>query len=79
MLSLINTHLLAAGKQSLGWLHPVLYDIIDNDPNVFYDIVKGANPFGACQGFQARPGFDPISGAGTPLFDKLLMAVMKRY
>lgn len=66
MISLINGHLLAAGKSPLGFLNPFLYAAHAADPAIFKDITIGDN---ACTrdycmqyGFKAGPGWDPVSG-----------------
>jgi tripeptidyl-peptidase-1 len=37
----------------------------------FNDVVVGSNPGCQKQGFPAAPGWDPVSGLGTPNFAKL--------
>ncbi|KAF7290721.1 Family S53 protease-like protein [Mycena indigotica] len=74
MISLINDRLLAAGKPVLGFLNPWLYGTAAK--TAFTDITAGKN-FGTCQksvSFEATQGWDPITGLGTPSFDKLLAA-----
>jgi tripeptidyl-peptidase-1 len=53
---------LAAGKSSLGFLNPLIYQ----HPEVFNDIVKGNNPGCNTNGFPAEKGWDPVTGMGTP-------------
>lgn len=57
--------LAAAGKRNgLGRaLLPILYA----NPQAFRDVVEGTN-----SGYAAGPGYDRVSGLGTPLWDKLL-------
>ena len=35
---------------------------------MFTDIVSGSNPYEKCDGFQAAPGWDPVTGLGTPIY-----------
>ena len=56
MISSINGHLLDAGKPTLGFLNPFLYQ----NAEAFLDITKGGN-----NGFDATVGYDPASGLGT--------------
>jgi tripeptidyl-peptidase I len=56
MISSINGHLLDAGKPTLGFLNPFLYQ----NAKAFLDITKGGN-----NGFDATVGYDPASGLGT--------------
>lgn len=79
MISLINDKLLASGKKQLGFLNPWIYMNTD----AFTDIVKGNNALGrpgmpgwdkVPYGFNATKGWDPVTGVGTPIFDKMLNA-----
>ncbi|KAJ7908854.1 subtilisin-like protein [Mycena leptocephala] len=77
VISLINDRLLAAGKPVLGFLNPWLYA---GGKTGLTDITEGKNFGGACPpsvvAFNATEGWDPITGLGTPVFDKLLAAAM---
>ncbi|KZP29310.1 family S53 protease [Athelia psychrophila] len=66
-LALINDQLLAAGKSALGFINPLLYA----NPDALNDIVTGNNPGCGTDGFTAVSGWDPVTGLGTPNFDKL--------
>ncbi|KAJ7773972.1 family S53 protease-like protein [Mycena metata] len=70
--------LLAAGKPVLGFLNPWLYSA--GAQAGLTDITEGKNFGGACSpsvvAFNATKGWDPITGLGTPVFDKLLAAAM---
>ena len=71
LISLINEQLLQSGKPALGFLNPFLYANAD----AFHDIVIGDNfdsPFGGNFGFNCTPGWDAVTGLGTPNFQKLL-------
>ncbi|KAJ3546551.1 hypothetical protein NM688_g5505 [Phlebia brevispora] len=70
MIALINAERLAAGKTVLGWLNGFLYA----NPGAFVDIVSGSNPGCNTDGFPATPGWDPVTGLGTPIFDRLKAA-----
>jgi len=75
--SLLNEARIAAGKPLMGFLNPFLYANAD----AFFDVVKGTNAIGRGTGpleygFAAAPGWDPATGLGTPLFDKLLDAAL---
>lgn len=39
----------------------------------FNDVTSGNNPGCGSQGFAAAPGWDPVTGLGTPSFMKLLI------
>ena len=68
VISLINEKRAQAGKKSVGFVHPVLY----KHPEVFNDIVKGHNQYTNVTGFRCAPGWDPVTGLGTPNYPKLL-------
>jgi tripeptidyl-peptidase-1 len=70
MITMINDARLAIGKGSLGFLNPLLYDPIFAP--AFNDITIGSNPGCGTQGFNAVAGWDPVTGNGTPNFERLL-------
>ncbi|KAJ7210137.1 family S53 protease-like protein [Mycena pura] len=76
IVALINDRLIAAGKPVLGFLNPFLYA----SQSAFTDITAGHNSGLVCAAstaaFDATTGWDPLSGVGTPLFDKLLAAAL---
>ncbi|EFQ35648.1 Pro-kumamolisin [Colletotrichum graminicola] len=72
VLTLINEERIAAGKPTLGFVHPILYE----HPEVFNDIVQGSNPGCNSTGFTAAKGWDPVTGLGSPNFDKLRKLLM---
>ena len=45
-------------------------------PEIFNDITNGTNPGCGTDGFRASPGWDPLTGLGTPNFPKMLAAFM---
>lgn len=68
----INEERLAKGKSPIGFANPALYQ----KPSVFNDITIGdqsAGGSGDCGGksFKAVPGWDPLTGLGTPNYPKL--------
>ena len=38
------------------------------DKAAFTDVTAGNNAYGACSGFDCAPGWDPMTGLGTPNF-----------
>ncbi|KAF7368588.1 Family S53 protease-like protein [Mycena venus] len=77
VIALINDRLVADGKPVLGFLNPWLY----GNAGALTDITIGHNSGDACgnstfSGFDASAGWDPLTGLGTPIFDKLLTAAM---
>lgn len=72
VVSLLNDRLVAAGKSPLGFLNPFLYS---TGASALNDITSGSNPGCNTNGFPAEKGWDPVTGLGTPDFNKLLRAV----
>ncbi|KAH8696765.1 putative protease S8 tripeptidyl peptidase I [Talaromyces proteolyticus] len=59
---------IAAGKSGpLGFLNPILYKNAD----AFNDITEGTNSGCGTDGFSTAPGWDPVTGLGTPNYPKL--------
>ncbi|KAF9046290.1 subtilisin-like protein [Panaeolus papilionaceus] len=70
MITMVNDARLAIGKGPVGFINPVLYSPILAP--VFNDITIGGNQGCGTPGFQAVPGWDPVTGVGTPNFERLL-------
>jgi tripeptidyl-peptidase-1 len=69
IITLINDWRLNAGKSTVGFLNPVFY----THYSAFHDITKGSSKgCGGKTGFAAGHGWDPVTGLGTPDFEKLL-------
>ncbi|KAH6626494.1 peptidase-like protein [Chaetomium sp. MPI-SDFR-AT-0129] len=85
LVSLLNNARLAQGKPPLGFLNPWLYSNKVASEGLT-DIVHGGStgctgtdmysglptPYVPYASWNATPGWDPVTGLGTPLFDKLL-------
>ena len=75
--ALLNNYRISNGKAPLGWLNPFIYQ----NPAAFNDITVGNNQyctvFCCCSGFNARKGWDPVTGLGSPNYPNLLAAVKK--
>ncbi|KDQ11416.1 hypothetical protein BOTBODRAFT_35307 [Botryobasidium botryosum FD-172 SS1] len=68
ILTLINDARLAAGQPTIGFINPFIYA----HPEMFNDITSGGNQGCGTPGFTAVPGWDPVTGLGTPNFPKML-------
>ncbi|KAG0697323.1 peptidase S8/S53 domain-containing protein [Suillus ampliporus] len=71
--SMLNDARINAGKCALGFLNPFLYSIGHMALN---DITEGNNPGCQTEGFNATIGWDPVTGYGTPNFEKLKVLVL---
>ncbi|KAJ7203551.1 subtilisin-like protein [Mycena pura] len=71
VIAAVNDARLAAGKRTVGFINPALYSEAFAARGVFNDVIVGSNPGCGTQGFPAAPGWDPVSGLGTPNFAKL--------
>lgn len=72
IIALINNARLDAGKGPVGFINPVIYA----NPHAFNDITTGDNPGCGTNGFNATKGWDPVTGLGTPNYEKLLKVFM---
>lgn len=77
MVSLLNEARLARGKAPMGFLNPWLY----RHAHAFTDITIGNNRINRDgkpmrYGWDAVHGWDPVTGLGTPKFDRLLDAAL---
>lgn len=70
ILTLVNDARLAVGKRPIGFINPTIYS--EQFKGAFNDITMGGNQGCGTPGFSAVPGWDPVSGLGTPNFPKLL-------
>jgi len=67
----------------LGFLNPLLYQMHAEMPEAFTDVTVGDNRCTedgcqpSCEGYMATKGWDPVTGLGTPVADKMLAYVEK--
>ena len=73
VVALLNDARLNLGMAPLGFLNPFLYSAAGTA--ALTDITSGDNPGCNTNGFPARSGWDPVTGLGTPDFNKLLSAI----
>lgn len=68
-IALINGERLAQSprKGSVGFINPVLYQY----PYILNDVVEGDNRGCGTEGFQCVEGWDPVTGLGTPNYEKM--------
>lgn len=74
MLAMINEERLRANKSVIGLVTPALYKFSERykgEARVFNDVTKGWNPGCGTPGFQAAPGWDPVTGLGTLRYRQL--------
>jgi len=72
IVALVNDARIAAGKSPLGFLNPFIY----SNPSMFNDITAGNNPGCGTPGFYAANGWDPVTGNGTPDYEKMKAAAL---
>jgi subtilase family serine protease len=69
-LALVNQQSVANGKGTVGFINPALYNlgISSSYSGAFHDITSGSNPptAGDGSGFNAVPGYDLVTGWGSP-------------
>jgi tripeptidyl-peptidase-1 len=72
VVSILNQYAITKTGAPLGFLNPFLYQMAAAQPDAFHDITVGNNictedgcsP--ACKGYYCAPGWDPVSGLGSP-------------
>ncbi len=78
-----------AAHHRLGFLNPAIYSIGRSDgyPQSFHDITVGNNTFTGAggngvtvtiTGYETSPGWDPVTGWGTPKVDRLVTLLIQR-
>lgn len=67
MVTMINEKRIAAGKGPVGFVNAALYAY----PQIMNDIKQGNNPGCGTDGFAAVEGWDPLTGLGTPDYEKM--------
>lgn len=72
IIALVNDARIAAGKSPLGFLNPFIYA----NPSMFNDVTTGNNPGCGTPGFYAAAGWDPVTGVGTPDYEKIKAAAL---
>ncbi|TFL06763.1 Pro-kumamolisin, activation domain-containing protein [Pterulicium gracile] len=70
IIALLNDELVAAGKPTLGFLNPWIYENLD----AFRDITEGGSEGCGTPGFNSTVGWDPVTGAGVPMYPRLRAA-----
>ena len=56
------------GKGPIGFLNTHIYA----NPHLLHDITKGSNFGCKSKGFKTAPGWDPVTGMGTPNYPAML-------
>jgi subtilase family serine protease len=69
-LALVNQQSVANGRSTVGFINPALYSlgVSTSYSSAFHDITSGSNPSssGGGSGFNAVPGYDLVTGWGSP-------------
>jgi subtilase family serine protease len=84
IVSLLNDYQITHGKSKLGFINPILYQMVSDDPSIFTDYTEGNNwcteqmccptnkDGGSNFGYKAAKGWDPVYGLGTPNVGKMI-------
>jgi len=76
IIALLNDARLQKSKSTLGFLNPLVYQLQQNHPDAFFDITTGQNyGCGEQNGWNAAPGWDPVTGVGAINFPNMLKYV----
>ncbi|KAJ7890306.1 subtilisin-like protein [Mycena leptocephala] len=71
--TMINDARIAIGKRPVGFINPAIYSEAFKIAGAFNDITIGGNQGCGTPGFTSVPGWDPVTGVGTPNFERLLL------
>lgn len=64
VMALVNDAMIAAGKPVMGFMNPWLYSV---GSKAFTDVTSGSALGCNTTGFAAAPGWDAVTGFGTPV------------
>ncbi|KAI2624115.1 subtilisin-like protein [Xylaria nigripes] len=79
-IALLNNARLKDGQKPLGFLNPWLYgSAADTLTDIVHGASAGCERRGPRVGWNATEGWDPVTGLGTPLFDKMLADAVSGY
>jgi len=78
--ALLNDYAITKTGKPLGPVNPFIYQMYAAHPAAFTDITVGDNTctesgcglFSSCKGFYCAPGWDPVTGLGSPVFSEML-------
>ncbi|KAJ6555036.1 subtilisin-like protein [Mycena vulgaris] len=71
--TMINDARLAVGKKPVGFINPAIYSEAFKLVGAFNDITIGGNQGCGSPGFTSTTGWDPVTGVGTPNFERLVL------
>lgn len=74
LIALANQARIRVGKGRLGFTNPALYAL--GGTAAFYDIVQGNNSIDGVAGYSCGPGWDAVTGWGTPDAKVLVQALL---
>ena len=69
VIALLNDRLTGQGRPPLGFLNPFIYS--SPVEVLFNNITEGSNPGCGTPGFTAQAGWNPVTGLGSPDYEKL--------
>ncbi|KAF1984382.1 tripeptidyl peptidase-like protein [Aulographum hederae CBS 113979] len=73
--ALVNDALISAGMPKMGFLNPWIYS---KGFAAFNDVLTGSSAGCGGRGFEAKAGWDPVTGFGTPDFKKIIAMEMNQ-
>jgi subtilase family serine protease len=65
-LALLSARERLAGRPPVGFVNPWIYQVYEQHPQVFYDVVSGSNDLNGVGCCIATKGFDDVAGLGVP-------------
>jgi len=70
ILAMVNDARISNDQRPIGFINPTIYS--SRFADAFNDITTGNNAGCGTNGFDAAPGWDPVTGLGTPNFERLV-------
>jgi len=74
-LALLSASERLAGRPRVGFVNPWFYQLYQQHPELFYDVVSGSNDLNGVGCCTAAKGFDDASGLGVPNFAEIAQHV----
>jgi len=83
--ALLNDYVNTKTGKPLGFVSPLIFKMGADHPSAFTDITVGDNlctedgcsP--GCKGFRCTPGWDPVTGWGTPVYPQMLAYIKQLF
>jgi len=81
--ALLNDYVIMKTNRPLGPVNPLIYQMSREHPAAFFDVTVGDNTCtedgcSGCNGYYCGPGWDPVTGLGTPVYTEMLAYIKSK-